>query len=67
MKWVIFAFDSGSQATLLALRATHKRLYAGIRESQARAIVADALTAIGLKDGGCLTLFGGKHIYTLRR
>ncbi|KAL1669318.1 peptidase M24, structural domain-containing protein [Schizophyllum commune] len=47
-----------NEATLLALRATHKRLYAGIRESQARAIVADALTAIGLKDGGCLTLFG---------
>ncbi|KAL1746074.1 peptidase M24, structural domain-containing protein [Schizophyllum fasciatum] len=46
------------QATLLAVRATHKRLYAGIRESQARTIVADALAAIGLKDGGCLTLFG---------
>ena len=61
----VFGSDRNRQATLLALRATHKRLYAGIRESQARTIVADALTAIGLKDGGCLTLFGGRHIFRI--
>ncbi|TRM62698.1 peptidase M24, structural domain-containing protein [Schizophyllum amplum] len=47
-----------NEAVLLAVRAVHKRLYAGIRESQARSMVADALAAVGLHDGSCLTLFG---------
>jgi hypothetical protein len=50
---------SHCQATLLAIRDVHKKLYPGIRESQARTMIAFALGAAGLKDGGCLTLFGG--------
>uniref|UniRef100_A0A8H7Y5C0 Peptidase M24 domain-containing protein n=1 Tax=Psilocybe cubensis TaxID=181762 RepID=A0A8H7Y5C0_PSICU len=47
-----------NEATLLAIREVHKNLYPGIRESQARSMMATALGAAGLKDGGCLTLFG---------
>ncbi|KIM49269.1 hypothetical protein M413DRAFT_438439 [Hebeloma cylindrosporum] len=47
-----------NEATLLAIRDVHKKLYPGIRESQARTMMALALGAAGLKDGGCLTLFG---------
>ncbi|PPQ99115.1 hypothetical protein CVT26_014365 [Gymnopilus dilepis] len=47
-----------NEATLLAIREVHKGLYPGIRESQARSMMASALGAAGLKDGGCLTLFG---------
>ena len=50
---------SHCQATLLAIRDVHKKLYLGIRESQSRTMMALALGAAGLKDGGCLTLFGG--------
>ncbi|KAF8969918.1 peptidase M24, structural domain-containing protein [Flammula alnicola] len=47
-----------NEATLLAIRDVHKRLVPGIRESYARSMMATALGAAGLKDGGCLTLFG---------
>ncbi len=50
------------QATLLAIRHTHKQMHAGIRESEARQLVARALADAGLKDGGCLTLFGGMRL-----
>ncbi|PPR08111.1 hypothetical protein CVT24_010572 [Panaeolus cyanescens] len=47
-----------NEATLLSIRHVHKRLYAGIQESQARKMIADSLQQAGLKEGGCLTLFG---------
>jgi hypothetical protein len=47
------------QATLLAIREVHKKLYLGIRESEAQRMMAAALSAAGFQDGGCLTLFGG--------
>ncbi|KAK0185836.1 peptidase M24, structural domain-containing protein [Armillaria mellea] len=47
-----------NEATLLAIRHTHKQMRIGIRESEARQLVARALADAGLKDGGCLTLFG---------
>ncbi|KAF9001904.1 peptidase M24 [Cyathus striatus] len=47
-----------NEATLLAIRAVHEKLFLGIRESRARAMMSTALTTAGLKDGGCLTLFG---------
>ncbi|KAK0429593.1 peptidase M24 [Armillaria borealis] len=47
-----------NEATLLAIRHTHKQMHVGIRESDARQPVARALADAGLKDGGCLTLFG---------
>jgi len=47
-----------NEATLLAIRAVHKKLYISIRESEARSMMAHALSDAGLKDGGCLTLFG---------
>ncbi|KAG6832685.1 hypothetical protein H0H92_012257 [Tricholoma furcatifolium] len=47
-----------NEATVLAIRAVHKKLHAGIRESEARALMASALASVGLQDGGCLTLFG---------
>lgn len=34
-------------------------MYTGMQESEARGMMSAALTAVGLKDGGCLTLFGG--------
>ncbi|KAF5372836.1 hypothetical protein D9758_001656 [Tetrapyrgos nigripes] len=46
------------ETTLLSIREVHKHLYIGIRESEARKMMASALTAAGLTDGGCLTLFG---------
>lgn len=47
-----------NEATLLAIREVHKSLHVGIRESQARDMMAASLSAAGLKSGGCLTLFG---------
>ncbi|KAK0434051.1 peptidase M24, structural domain-containing protein [Desarmillaria tabescens] len=37
---------------------THKQMHIGMRESDARNLIARALADAGLKDGGCLTLFG---------
>ncbi|KAG6820569.1 hypothetical protein H0H93_015089 [Arthromyces matolae] len=51
-------FNLAYQATLHAIRAVHKHLYVGIRESEARSFMATALASVGLKNGGCLTLFG---------
>ena len=47
------------QATLLAIREVHKKLYFGIRESEAQRMMAVALSAAGFQDGECLTQFGG--------
>ncbi|KAF9567608.1 Creatinase/aminopeptidase [Agrocybe pediades] len=47
-----------NEATLLAIREIHQKLYPGIQESQARSMMATALGAAELKAGGCLTLFG---------
>ncbi|KAF4578528.1 hypothetical protein EYR36_000335 [Pleurotus pulmonarius] len=47
-----------NEATLLAIRATHKRMRIGMHESEARDLVARALAAVGLQRAGCLTLFG---------
>ncbi|KJA18571.1 hypothetical protein HYPSUDRAFT_45097 [Hypholoma sublateritium FD-334 SS-4] len=47
-----------NEATLLAIREVHKKLVPGIHESYARNMMSAALGAAGLKDGGCLTLFG---------
>jgi Xaa-Pro aminopeptidase len=47
-----------NEATLLAMREVHKKLYFGIRESEAQRMMAEALSAAGFQDGGCLTLFG---------
>jgi Xaa-Pro aminopeptidase len=48
-----------AQATILSIRAVRKRLYFGIRESEARAMMQATFASAGLKDGGCLVLFGG--------
>ncbi|KAK0442997.1 peptidase M24 [Armillaria borealis] len=50
--------NCANEATLLAIRHTHKHMHIGIRESEARQLVARALADAGLKDGGCLTLLG---------
>ncbi|KAF8654240.1 hypothetical protein AX16_003761 [Volvariella volvacea WC 439] len=47
-----------NEATLLAVRDTHSRMYIGMKESEARSMMSSALSAVGLKSGGCLTLFG---------
>ncbi|KAJ7470282.1 Creatinase/aminopeptidase [Mycena latifolia] len=47
-----------NEATVLSIRAVHEKLYFGIRESMASAMMKATLTSAGLKDGGCLTLFG---------
>ncbi|KAL0580781.1 hypothetical protein V5O48_001246 [Marasmius crinis-equi] len=46
------------KATLLALRGVHKKMHVGMRESEARNMMASALEAVGLEEGSCLTLFG---------
>lgn len=43
----------------MAIREVRKKMYIGMHESQAREMMASALRAAGLLDGGCLTLFGG--------
>ncbi|KAJ7197171.1 Creatinase/aminopeptidase [Mycena pura] len=47
-----------NEAALLSIRAVHKQLQFGIRESTASAMLSAALASAGLKNGGCLTLFG---------
>ncbi|KAK0434058.1 peptidase M24, structural domain-containing protein [Desarmillaria tabescens] len=47
-----------NEAILLAIRQTHKQMHIGMRESDARNLIARALADAGLKEGGCLTLFG---------
>ncbi|KAG7453006.1 Creatinase/aminopeptidase [Guyanagaster necrorhizus] len=47
-----------NEATLMSIRRVHKQLHVGIRESDARTLAARTLADAGLKDGGCLTLFG---------
>ncbi|KAF8894466.1 Creatinase/aminopeptidase [Infundibulicybe gibba] len=47
-----------NEATLLAIRSVHQKMFIGMRESQARDMMTDALSAVGLQNGGCLTLFG---------
>ncbi|KAF8919337.1 Creatinase/aminopeptidase [Mucidula mucida] len=47
-----------NEATLLSIREVRKKLFIGIRESQARKMIAAALKSTGLSDGECLTLFG---------
>ncbi|KAJ2916846.1 hypothetical protein MD484_g3551, partial [Candolleomyces efflorescens] len=45
-------------ATILAIRDVYRQLSPGMRESQVRSMLASSLERVGLKDGGCLTLFG---------
>ncbi|KAK0429597.1 peptidase M24, structural domain-containing protein [Armillaria borealis] len=40
------------------LKCANKQMHIGIRKSDARQLIARALADAGLKDGGCLTLFG---------
>jgi len=47
-----------NEVTLLALRAVQKRMYIGMRESDARTLIKSALTAAGLTDIEALVLFG---------
>ena len=56
---IIYLHPRIFQATLLAIREVHKKLYLGIRESEAQRMMAAALSAAGFQDGECLTLFGG--------
>ncbi|EAU88339.2 peptidase M24 [Coprinopsis cinerea okayama7 len=55
-----------NEATVLAIRDVHRRVQFGMRESQVRSMMAQALAEVGLKNGGCLVLFGlafpGSHI-----
>ncbi|KAK7023955.1 peptidase-M24 domain-containing protein [Favolaschia claudopus] len=47
-----------NEATVLSIRAVRKQLHFGIHESTAGALMKSALSSAGLKDGGCLVLFG---------
>ncbi|KZV75761.1 Creatinase/aminopeptidase [Peniophora sp. CONT] len=47
-----------NEATLLAIRAVRERMHIGSRESEVRALIADALTFAGLTGGGGIVLFG---------
>ncbi|KAI5122038.1 hypothetical protein M0805_006023 [Coniferiporia weirii] len=47
-----------NEVTLLAIRAVRDVLYIGIRESEARGLVENALSSAGLKGSSALTLFG---------
>ena len=55
-----FPPKSFTQATFTCYSGScDKRLYPGIKESQARTMVSTALAASGLENGRYLTLFGG--------
>jgi hypothetical protein len=43
----------------MALRGVHRRLYFGIRESEAKALILGALKSAGLDHVDALVLFGG--------
>ncbi|KIP08153.1 hypothetical protein PHLGIDRAFT_104720 [Phlebiopsis gigantea 11061_1 CR5-6] len=47
-----------NEVTLLSIRAAAEEMYIGIHESEARALVANALTSAGLKDVSVISLFG---------
>ncbi|PVF98193.1 Creatinase/aminopeptidase [Serendipita vermifera] len=47
-----------NEVTLLALRAVHRKLHIGIRESQAKQYILEALRSAGLQNGRALVLFG---------
>ncbi|KAF7359337.1 Peptidase-M24 domain-containing protein [Mycena sanguinolenta] len=47
-----------NEATILSIRAVHKKLHFGIQESTASAMMRAAFTSAGLQGGGCLVLFG---------
>ncbi|KAH7929783.1 Creatinase/aminopeptidase [Leucogyrophana mollusca] len=47
-----------NEVTLLAVRAVQERMYIGIRESQVRKMMEDALSAAGLTNTFALVLFG---------
>ena len=59
-QWVVV--DKVFQVTLLAIREVRKKMFIGMRESQARHMMASALDAAGLQGGECLTLFGGLRL-----
>ncbi|CAG8728716.1 4934_t:CDS:2, partial [Acaulospora colombiana] len=50
-----------NEVTLLALRAVHRKLHIGIRESQAKQYILDALRSAGLQNGRALVLFGEEN------
>jgi hypothetical protein len=47
--------------TVLAIRAVRDHMYIGIRESQVRRMMENALSAAGLQNPFALVLFGGDH------
>ena len=50
------------QVTLLSIRAVQKRMYIGIRESEAYKLIISALTSAGLTQVDALVLFGGEML-----
>lgn len=51
------------QATLAAIRAVRERFFIGIKESQGRTLISQALTSAGLSGGSGLVLFGGDMLH----
>ncbi|KAH9842707.1 peptidase M24 [Rhodofomes roseus] len=47
-----------NEATVLAIRAVRENVKIGVRESEVSHLMSAALSAAGLSNGGCLTLFG---------
>ncbi|KAH9934675.1 peptidase M24 [Fomitopsis serialis] len=47
-----------NEVTLLAIRDVRENVKIGMRESEVRQLMSTALSAAGLSDGSCLTLFG---------
>ncbi|KAI0063463.1 peptidase M24 [Artomyces pyxidatus] len=47
-----------NEVTVLAIRAVREQLYIGVRESEAHALMDEALAAAGLEGGSSLVLFG---------
>lgn len=60
--------DDIDKATLFALREVRKRMYIGIKESEARDMMRSAMSASGISESDCLVLFGGwflRFVYNL--
>jgi hypothetical protein len=49
------------QVTVLAIRAVRDQMYMGMRESQVREMMENALSVAGLYEPWALVLFGGDY------
>ena len=57
----LYVLICGMQVTVLAIRAVRDQMYMGMRESQVREMMENALSVAGLYEPWALVLFGGDY------